>query len=211
MRSQERSFAWPEAAWFTVQFAGGQPLSSTLALMKTHSEMRQAVEQGIRKAFSGVTLGSGISLRQAAVIDNYREGVTDEQFSLLPLSEETKKWDHVTFEELESDNIAHLDPEGFRFYLPAFMISVLDAYDACSMRVIGTLSALYPKDHLAEYHMSRYDCLSYEQKQAVACFLEALPKLVQLIDEDRKIVERAMGYWTTYLPIFRAARGALKR
>ena len=170
--------------------------------MKGHSKMREVVEQKIRKAFSRVTLGGGISLRQAAVIDNYGEGVTDEQFSLIPLSEETERWDCVTFEELESDNVAHLDPEGFRFYLPAFMLSVLDVYDACSMRVIGTLSALCPEGHFAEYNRSRYDCLSYEQKQAVACYLEALPKLVQLMYEDRNIVERAMGYWSAYLPIF---------
>jgi hypothetical protein len=167
--------------------------------MKTQSELRQEVEQRIRNAFSGITLGSGISLRQAAMIDNYGEGVTDEQFSLLPLSEETIKWDQVTFEELESDNVAHLDPDGFHFYLPAFMISVIDVYDPCSMRVIGTLSALDPRDDDAGYHMPRYDLLSYQQKQAVTCFLDTLPKLVQLHDEDKKIVERARCYWTTYL------------
>lgn len=168
--------------------------------MKTHSTQRDAVEQRIREAFSGVALGSGISLRQAAVIDNYGEGVTDEEFSLLPLSEETMNWDHVTFAELESDNVAHLDPLGFRFYLPAFMISVIDAYDSCSMRVIGTLGALYPQDHIAEYHMPRYECLSYEQKQAVAYFLKALPELVELDFDDTKIIEQALGYWSAFLP-----------
>jgi hypothetical protein len=175
--------------------------------MRTHLAIRQAVEQRIRDAFAGVTLSSGVSLHQAQVIDNYGEGVTDEQFSRLPLSEETEHWDRVTFEELESDNIAHLDPEGFRFYLPAFMISVLDAYVSSSMRVIGTLSALYPKDHVAGYHMPRYDLLSYEQKQAVACFLDALPELVSLDGEDRTIVERAMRYWTQFLPIVRSTGG----
>lgn len=173
--------------------------------MKTQSELRQEVKQRIRKAFSGIALGSGISLRQAAVIENYGEGVTDEEFSRLPLSEETTKWNQVTFEELESGNVAHLDPDGFRFYLPAFMISVIDVYDQCSMRVIGTLSALEPRDHEAEYHRPRYDCLSYQQKQAVTFFLDTLPKLVQLDDEDKQIVERAMCYWTTYLASSQAA------
>jgi hypothetical protein len=170
--------------------------------------VRHVVEQRIREAFSGVTLGSGISLHQAAVIDNYGEAVTEEEFSLLPLSEETENWTHVTFDELESDNVAHLDPEGFRFYLPAFMISVLDDYDASSMRVIGTLNALYPKDHVYEYHMPRYNELSYEQKQSVACFLEALPQLVQLHDEDKTLVEQAMSYWTPFLPIVQSVGGA---
>lgn len=168
--------------------------------METHSGQRDAIEQKIRKAFSGVTLGSGISLRQAAVIDNFGDAVTDEEFS-LPLSEETTNWNHVTFAELERGNVAHLDPLGFRFYLPAFMISLIDAYDSPSMRVIGTLSALYPRDHIAEYYMQRYECLSYEQKQAVACFLQVLPELVELDPEDTKIVERALNYWNVFLPV----------
>jgi hypothetical protein len=178
--------------------------------MKTYSTARQNIEQRIRDAFAEVTLGNGVSLHQAQVIDNYGDGVTEEQFSRLPLSEETERWDRVAFEELESDNVAHLDPEGFRFYLPAFMISILDEYDASSMRVIGTLSALYPKNEDAGYHMPRYNLLSYEQKQAVACFLDALSELVPLDREDETIVGRAMGYWAQFLPVIRSSstRGA---
>lgn len=180
----------------------------SLGLVEAPFPTRQAVEGRIRDAFAGVALGSGISLRQAQVIDNYYgEGVTEEEFSRLPLFEETERWDRVTVEELESDNVAHLDPEGFRFYLPAFMISVLDEYVPTSMRVIGTLSALYPKEHVAVYHMPRYDLLTYPQKQAVAVFLDALPSLVALDGEDRTIVERAMRHWRQFLPILRSPEG----
>jgi hypothetical protein len=132
-----------------------------------------------------VTLGDGVSLRQAQVIDNYGEGVTPSEFARLPLSEETERWDRVPLQELESDIVAHLDPEGFRYYLPAFIISLLDDYVSWSMRCIGTLSALNPKECAAGYHMPRYNLLTYEQKQAVACFLEALPDIVTLEGEDR--------------------------
>jgi hypothetical protein len=179
--------------------------------MKTHSATRQAVEDRIRAAFAGVRLENGVSLHQAQVIDNYGEGVTQAEFARLPLSEETERWDHVTFQELESDNIAHLDPEGFRFYLPAFMISVLDDYVCSSMRCIGTISALYPKEHVLGYHMPRYNLLTYEQKQAVACFLEALPELLALDGEDRTIVERARRFWDQFLPIVRATGSAHER
>src|SRR5438034_5397220 len=36
-------------------------------------------------AFAGVTLGPGVSLRQAEVMDNYGEGCTDVEFVRLPL------------------------------------------------------------------------------------------------------------------------------
>jgi len=175
--------------------------------MEAQFRSREAVERRIRDAFAGVILGNGISLRQAQVIDNYGEGVTEIEFARIPLSEETQHWNRVTPEELESDNVAHLDPEGFRFYLPAFLISLLDGYDAASMRVIGTLSALYPKEHVREYHMPRFDLLTYEQKQAVAVFLDALPSLVPLDGEDGTIVERAMRYWRQFLPIVPVPQG----
>lgn len=160
---------------------------------------RELLVLRIRSAFAGVTLGKGVSLRQAKVIDDFGNGVTPDEFARLRLSEQTQHWDRVSLAELERDNVAHLDPEGFRFYLPALMISVVDHYDASSMRVIGTLSALYPRQTLAEYHLPRYDLLTREQKQAVAYFLYALAKLVALDVDDCTIVDRAMRYWAPFL------------
>jgi hypothetical protein len=172
--------------------------------MSEAASVRADVEQGIREAFRGVTLGGGTSLRQAQVIDNYGEGVTDEEFDRLPLSEITQSWELVPWDELESDNVAHLDPEGWRYYIPAFMLSVLEKYEGASMRVIGTLSSLYPKDDVAAYYAPRYNLLTFEQKRAIARFLEALPSLVQLGYEDSKVVERALKkYWRPYLPLIK--------
>jgi hypothetical protein len=69
------------------------------------------------------------------------------------------------------------------------------------MRVIGTLGALYPKkDNSWEYHMHRYSLLNPAQKTAIALFLDALPKLVELDSEDQTIVPRALrNYWGEYL------------
>ena len=80
------------------------------------------------------------------------------------------------------------------------MLSVLANYDNASMRVIGTLSALYPKPDSWEYHMNRYSELSREQKHAVALFVSSLPNLIELDREDRIIMERALEkYWREYL------------
>jgi hypothetical protein len=110
-------------------------------------------------------------------------------------------WSRVPLDELESDCIAHLDAAGFRYYVPALMLSVLNHFDASSMRVIGTLSGLYAKkDDSWEYTMHRYSLLNNAQKTAIARFLEALPKLVKLDSEDLKVVLRALrNYWGEYL------------
>ena len=101
----------------------------------------------------------------------------------------------------ESDGIAHLDALGFRYYIPALMLSVLNQYESSSMRVIGTLGGLYPKkDNSWEYHMNRYSLLNPTQKAAIARFLAALPKLVDLDFEHQKSVPRALrNYWGEYL------------
>ena len=70
------------------------------------------------------------------------------------------------------------------------------------MRVIGTLSGVYPKknDHSWEYAMQRYSLLNHAQKAAIARFLVALPDLIELDFEDQKIVPRALrNYWGEYL------------
>lgn len=87
---------------------------------------RDRLEGEIRAAFAGVVLSNGTSLKQAQVIDRFGEGVTEKEFNRLPLSEVTDSWEKVPWAELESDNVAHLDPEGWRYYIPAFMLSVLE-------------------------------------------------------------------------------------
>jgi Family of unknown function (DUF6714) len=56
------------------------------------------------------------------------------------------------------------------------------------------------KDNSWEYHMHRYSLLNPPQKAAIARFLAALPKLVELDFQDQKIVPRVLSnYWGEYL------------
>jgi hypothetical protein len=158
------------------------------------------IREVITSAFSGVSLGGGASIRQAQVIDNYGEGVTDKEFNDIPLHEITTDWSKVPLEELELNCVAHLDAEGYRYYIPAFMLSVLSHYEPSSMRVIGTLSSLYPKEDMWFYHMERYSLLNEVQREAIAKYISILPQLVQLERYDLIIVERALkNYWYQYL------------
>jgi hypothetical protein len=174
---------------------------------------REAVEELIARAFSGITLGGGISLRQAQVIDRYGEGVTDAEFDALPQSEITQDWSRVPLDELERNCVAHLDEAGFRYYLPALMLSILSNYDPASMRVIGTIQALRPAFTHPGYHEKPFRVLSDEQRTAVAHFLQELPALVSLDTEDEKLVSRALrDYWQQFLRVdVQAPNYALER
>ncbi|MBV9523703.1 MAG: hypothetical protein JO010_12965, partial [Alphaproteobacteria bacterium] len=151
-------------------------------------------------AFRGVVLGGGISLRQTAVMDDYGRGVSPAEFAALPRGEITENWSRVPLDELERGCLGHLDAEGFRYYIPALMLSVLNHYDKSSMRVIGTILGLYPKKDSWSYCMSRYSLLTPAQKSAIAGFLAALPELIELYGGDRQILPRALrNYWHEFL------------
>ena len=160
-----------------------------------------ALTQAISAAFHGVRLGQGVCIRQAEVINQYGEGFTQAQFAALPLDEVVSDWASIPSGELEQTLVAHLDAEGVRYYLPALMLSILRDYDPGAMRVIGTLQELYPKEDRWEYRMRRYSVFSEAQKQAIAAFLIALPRLVELEPVDSKIIERAVrSYWHQFHP-----------
>ncbi len=171
---------------------------------------REDVESAIRAAFAGVQLGSGTSLQQARLID---EGITSdmspEEFAAIPRHETTDDWTKIADSELLCDSLAHLDAAGLRYYLPALMIWILDHYSdedlifdsAASMTVIGTMSALAPPAEFARYRWDTYDQFTMEQRAALARYVAALPRLVELDREDAVRVRRSIErYWAQFLP-----------
>jgi len=162
----------------------------------------------IRKVFHGVKLEDGVSLKQGEICDNYGKDnngreVTKIEYLNIPKSEITDNWESLTLEYLDQyPTLSYQDAKGFRYYIPAFLLSLLSFYDSGSSRSIGTLSSLYPEmGQLFEYHMSQYSLLNPEQRQAIALYLREFPNLVSLKGEDVKVVNRAFeNYWKDFLP-----------
>lgn len=160
---------------------------------------KEEIKRIIETAFEDVALDGGISLEQTKVIDNYGISVTTKEFSALPNKEVTNNWKEIPASRLdEAECIAHLDNKGFKYYIPALMLRLLDSYNSTCMMSIGTISSLYPRKKEKEYFYSE---LNEQQKQAIALYLKALPNLINLDTEDKKIVERAFNkYWSKFLP-----------
>ena len=75
---------------------------------------KEEIKVLIEKAFSGVTLDGGLSLKQTKVVDNYGRGITTELFANLPNKELIDDWKKIPISTLdEADCIAHLDQKGF--------------------------------------------------------------------------------------------------
>ena len=101
--------------------------------------------RGLMKAtFHGVTLDGGIGLRQGEVCDNYGKNndgreISEAEFASISHAEITNDWTAVSLAELEQyPYLAYLDAEGFRYYIPAFLTSLLPSTDGASMRMINT-------------------------------------------------------------------------
>lgn len=160
---------------------------------------RAEVIAAIQQAFHGVILGNGISLRQANVDTSDLAHFTPKEFQDLSTNEVKNNWRLIPLSELEVESLAHLDPEGFRYYIPAFMVSILEKYDD-SFRVTSLLNILYPKKDSWEFHMILYSLLTENQKSSVALFLSSLPELADLWGENEKVVTRALkNYWIQFL------------
>ena len=161
----------------------------------------------IETAFRGVKLDGGISLRQGEICDNFgkdNEGkeVSEREFAAIPRTEITDDWSAIPLEELERyPYLAHLDPKGFRYYIPALLLSLLQNSDAGSMRVISTFSALRAGGQFWQHDMERYQTLSPTQRVAVATFLSHLQNDARIDPENQRLVARAVkAYWHQYLP-----------
>ncbi|MCB1096322.1 MAG: DUF6714 family protein [Verrucomicrobiales bacterium] len=161
---------------------------------------RDEVAELIQSAFLAVELGEGLSLRQAKAVDN-REEQSCAAFRKLRESDEVRDWRRVLMEDLEKyPYLPHMDAAGFRYYIPAFIMALLECYRDGSGWTMSTLLCLRPKRDTWEHSMHHYELLSTEQRQAIAVFLEALPSFVDLDTEDGKLVSRALrDYWGQFL------------
>jgi len=84
----------------------------------------------IRKAFKGVTRGAGLSLHQGRQVDILWVRDCDTVKRAVRHDPETR-WDQVADAKMEDlcDALTFVDAEGFRFYIPAYMIYGLNNPD----------------------------------------------------------------------------------
>ena len=169
---------------------------------------RDSIEAAIRSAFAGVKLGPGVSLQQARLINDYAE-LSEAEWAAVPRLEITDDWSRIPDDELICDALAHLDADGLRYYLPALMLWLLGHYNDRSdgrdpdadATVIGTVHSLAPDAGFARYLWGIYDMFTPEQRTAMARYVEALPRQVDLRYEDAARLGRAIDlYWSRFLP-----------
>lgn len=143
-----------------------------------------ALTEHIRAAFAGVTLGSGVSLREADVIDAYGSDVERARAHALDV---TDAWWNVPPEDLERFRpFAFLDDAGFAFYLPAYMTHALrrDSHGDTAEQVLWALDPATPHN---------FGAITPEQAEVIAAYLQ----FAEERDPHENILySQAWTYWS---------------
>ena len=147
----------------------------------------QEIAALIKKAFSGVTLGDGIGLREAQGLDDHEDA---EACATYRASDEKDDWSRISIDELNAcySSLSFFDAQGMRFHVPAFLIADLNG---------GYLQDLsFQLAFLNDYSIAQYALLSPAQRKAVRIYLQFI------LDDERHAIShphivRALDeYWT---------------
>jgi hypothetical protein len=159
------------------------------------SDIKTKIVEMVQLAFEDVRLGNGISLHQADVVDDYG---TRAEFDAAKLHDPETRWQQIPTSKIERfcGSMTFLDSEGFRFYLPAFIIYGLNTFnpDFGSMEADGVLFAA---ESYSDSHKDNFAILNTEQLRAVASFLKFTSLYVEKFDAVRanKSLKNGMKQW----------------
>jgi len=158
--------------------------------------------QSIESAFAGVPRGE-LTLHQAEVIDS--DSTEEAQLKARSLDQEST-WDQVPDEDLEDCTAAlcHLDPQSWKYYLPAYMIWALRNYQhSDSIMLDFTIYSLKLSDDdkvLSEYDMQRFRLLDEAQSATVCKFLNFMAQQPEFVDEIIAM-EAISLYWHKFYAV----------
>jgi hypothetical protein len=169
-------------------------------------EVTVATEEGeiieeIRSAFAGVPRGA-TTIHEAEVMDVYG---TDAQRQEARRIDTEEQWDEIHPGSIADCTAAlsYLDPEAWRFYLPAYMTWTLRhfhlgaAYGGATTVPDHTIYSLDLSGHdpgVREHKMERFRLLDEAQSRAVCRFLYLMAEHDDRVDADAAI-EALAAYW----------------
>jgi hypothetical protein len=157
----------------------------------------------VENAFNG-TARAGTSLRQFQLTDRYgmsRE-ITVDEWAAAGKMRVDATWQEIPDEEIEECDclLAHMGPEEFLYYLPAYIRYGLKNHHRpiWETDMLGmTLSSLLPStknEDLRAYAIAQYSALNEAQRQIVIHFLEFTAKLEDDVRHSDAL-EALTSYW----------------
>jgi hypothetical protein len=155
-------------------------------------ELQQLLAE-IEAAFGDARLGGGVSLHQARAIDDWHVPGVDPAAARRLDTEE--RWQDVSDAKVDdlSDTLAFMDAEGFRFYMPRFMVySLTHAGDEIgSWAVDAPIYICMLRDDTG-----RYSLLSPRQRGVIARFLRLVAAHHEYFAEEA--TQALEAFWGQY-------------
>jgi hypothetical protein len=174
------------------------------ATLETPSDEQEksALIDEITAAFKDVSREDGVTLHEALAIDDY---YGPEGRALARAQDTEARWQEVPEEDIRvSQFVLHfLDPKGFRYYLPAYLVWYLrnmdnedpDFWSNTFDSVDFVLAAGYRGD-IGDHYLSFFALLTPEQSKAIAHFLAFQARSEDALEaqyEEQRQVEISSG------------------
>ena len=143
--------------------------SKIMAVHEYETRKRELIAL-ITAAFSGVERGNGVTLHEAWVIDVY--GSKEERVKARKRDTETR-WQDVPHQHISAGGNAlyFFDPEGFHYYLPAFLVWYVEHINSGSSNTFFIVDGFLEGRATDTYYQERFATLTGEQSNAVAQYL----------------------------------------
>lgn len=163
-------------------------------------EERVAIIEEITAAFHGVPRGE-ITLHEADVWDNYGSEEEAEQARSLDID---NCWEDIPEEWIEecSSALPFLDPQSWRYYIPAYMIWTLKNYENSDSIVsewtvytFCMLNRSKNEPDSKENDLERFQQLNQKQSAAVYLFLKYMGE--HYLDDAEEAIQQ---YWKKFSP-----------
>jgi hypothetical protein len=159
--------------------------------------MAEAIIEEIRHAFRAVSLGDGITLHEALVIDNYG---SDAERSAARKLDTDCHWEDVPDQLLEANDsvLSFVDPKGLRYFLPAYMVWSLRNFQTSESfshnHPICTL-ALSESGSMRQWDLKRFEVFNDEQARAICRFLRFMAQQDEDIVCTNEASSALSAYW----------------
>ncbi len=162
----------------------------------TNQELESTIRE-IRRAFHDVSRGDGITFHEALVIDDY--GSDSERVAARALDLD-RHWKDVPDQLIaENDSVlCFVDPKGFRYYLPAYMISSLQNYETSETYSHNhPVCSLELSEHggIRRWQLERFEVFNEAQAKSICRFLRFMADREEDFVDVRVARAALDAYW----------------
>lgn len=127
----------------------------------------------IEQVFGGINRGKGVTLHETDVLDACG---SEKERAKARKKDAEKRWQDVPSDDIEGHQSAlcFLDPDGFRYYLPAYMRWSLRHFKSSdSLSSDSTIYALGPSGNkgVTDWNRARWEVFTQKQSQVILAYL----------------------------------------